>query len=725
MAGVEPSATGPAVRAAIEAALATDHLCWLEGCSYALASLVLEPREVVEANRWARYIQTGRKDRGEDWFDPQGRWAIAGPTGVGKTVVATSFLAEMVERYEANGCRIGPGVRGALYCASSVDLLSDAWRQLRDMGACMDHVALIHSEDEDGPAEIAVTESGALKDYPVVLCTQQRIKRLSVLNQTRTKQGEAGSLLLQILEFQGKDRCGLWDEAFHSADIAALTHKQVASAAALVKTEELAAAAKAEGRADAVNAAEQLQQVHRRLAAARSGVSRSAVANRMGRELEMGPVDVRGFLWIEEQLRKAEHTSAAETVRVLRDMSASYLKVFSVPPVTKDAKLVHLVQPVAKVDPLLKRVVVLDASYRVSLLSASDHTVKESRRLACSDIAEAGTQLVPKRFDRALVTLCRGPSGRSNMEKDRKLRRGMIQRQVSRILRFVPTEEPFLICTFKDRDIAKDEKNPGTDDVRWIEEIQQEMDRQGVSDSRKRASFVTWGRHKGRNCWRHIKYGFAFGVTQRVWSGDLHLKTKALEGDLVNIGQTVVPNAQADGPSAEIAADLQQLIGRLCCRNTTRVVGEESGQSGETFFWMEMYDPGSRRGLSLDGLIPTRLREAMPGIRFAVGEGGKVAAAKAPTARVAPTVAPSEQQFMDAALVWVAGYQGEALNTAVLTAAVREKCADLAATVNPKTLKRGIAKAKQRLLDDGQWEAATSRTLIRLTAPSPLQRSTP
>jgi hypothetical protein len=204
-------------------------------------------------------------------------------------------------------------------------------------------------------------------------------------------------------------------------------------------------------------------------------------------------------------------------------------------------------------------------------------------------------------------------------------------------------------------------------------------------------------------------------VTQRIWTGDLHLKTKVLEGDLVNVGQTVVPNAQADGPSAEIAADLQQLIGRLCCRNTTRVDGEESGQSGEAFFWMEMYEPGTRRGLSLDGLIPTRLSKEMPGIRFAVGEGGKVVATKAPIARATPTVAPSEQQFMDAALAWVAGYQGEVLNTAVLTAAVRDRCAELAATVNPKTLKRGIAKAKQRLVDDGQWKAETSRTLIRLS----------
>lgn len=298
------------------------------------------------------------------------------------------------------------------------------------------------------------------------------------------------------------------------------------------------------------------------------------------------------------------------------------------------------------------------------------------------------------------------------MEKDRKMRHDMIQRQVKRIAQHVPGDQLFLICTFKDRD----QPDPGSDrrlrGVCWVEEIKRELKRQGVTSWEERAVFVTWGRHKGRNTWRHIRYGFAFGVTQRTWSGDLHLKAKALEGDLVNVGETTVPNAQVEGPASEIAADLQQLIGRLHCRNTTRVDGQLSGQSGETWFWLEMYEPGTRRGLAMDGVIPRRLQEAMPGIRFAIGDEGKVVKTM-PPAELMLAAPSAEQQFMDAALEWMAEYQGEVLNTADLTAAVREQCAELVGTVNPKTVARGIAKAKEQLVRSGGWESVSARRLIR------------
>jgi hypothetical protein len=597
-----------------------------------------------------------------------------------------------------------------LYSASSVDLLVDAWHQLQSLGVGMGQVALIYSEEEREPVGIDSVKGKDLGLYPLVLCTQQRIQELSTGNNRKIGQRDFYSLLQQMMSFQGKERCGIWDEAFHSADVAALSHKQIATAAAVIRTNELLDLAEEEGRADVAKAAEQLLGVHRRLAAVRSGVSRSPIRNRTGRSLDVELIEASGFQWLADELRDG-HPDASNTLEIFRDMSASALQVFSIPPVVANGKITHLVQPVARVDPMLKRVLVLDASYRISVLSASDRTVKESSRLTCADVVGKGPRLLPKVFDRVVVNLCRGPSGRGGMESDRKKRQGMIQRQVSRILRFVPEGEPFLICTFKDRGRLKRKNGRQLKTIHWIEEIKAELARQGVANWEERASFVTWGMHKGRNCWRHIKYGFAFGVTQRSWTGDLHLKAKALEGDLVNVSRTLVPNAQGEGVSAEIAADLQQLIGRLFCRNTTRVEGLTAGQSGETTFWLEIFEQRTSRELALGGPIPTRLREVMPGIRFVVGEGGEAVSEVKPEVKAAK---PSmEQQFMAAALAWVAKQQGDQLNTADLTAAVRTECSDALATVNPKTLSRGIAKAKQQLVAGGEWEATTSRILAR------------
>ena len=463
------------------------------------------------------------------------------------------------------------------------------------------------------------------------------------------------------------------------------------------------------------------------MAAAKSGSSRTADAlQRKGKQLISELVDASGYQWLAERLGADKQHGSQATLEQLAEISSAALQVFSFPSTTGKTARVQLVQPVAKVDPLFKRVLVLDASYRIALLSASDCTIQPSRRLSCADVLNGDDRLVPKEFRDVHVTFCRGHSGRHQMEANKKNRLGMIRRQVKRILEHVPPGEKFLICTFRPPDeseltwgkVLRDGKLIAP--VDWISEIKAELEAQGVPDWQTQAQFVTWGMHRGLNTWRDIRYGFAIGLLSRAWDGDLHPKTKALEGDLIDAGKTAVANAQREGVLAEMAADLQQLIGRLHCRETVAVDGMDAGQSGETWFWLEMFEPHTRKPLQLDtSPLAKRLREVMPGIRLSTSGNPDLDAEdeqrQLETQIAKAQAAPSaEEQFKAAALRWVAALEGAAINTNDLTAGVKadDQVKPLLDAVGEKTLRRGIAAAKQQLIDEGLYVAKTSRYLV-------------
>lgn len=706
---------------------ASHHMLWLFAASHGFASQLLDQGDVEDANRWGRYIQTGSFDQGEDWFDLPGRYAIDGPTGVGKSAMANVLMAHVVNSFKAAGDRLTKGSRAVLYCCSNVDLLVACWNQLEAMGVDMAYVALVCTDEERKPEGIPSVNRADALACPVVLCTQQKVGKLSTLHHRAFGQDKTRlrSTLDDLLRFQGKDRFGLWDEAFHAADIAALNSQDLLSANSEIKIRGLVE--EAVGRADVAAAADHLSSICRQMAAARSGSSRTTDAlKRKGRQLNTDLVESSGYKWLGERLAVANQHGSQATIEQLAEISSAGLQVFSFPTTTGKTARVQLVQPVAKVDPLFKRVLVLDASYRVALLSASDCTIQPSRRLNCADVLSGDDRLIPKEFCNVHVTFCRGHSGRHHMEANKKNRLGMIRRQVKRILEHVPPEQKFLICTFK----APDEKDLINGrvlrngrlitPVDWITEIQTELEAQGVPSWKQRAEFVTWGMHRGLNNWRDIRYGFAIGLLSRAWDGDLHPKAKALEGDLIDAGKTVVANAQAEGVLAEMAADMQQLIGRLYCRETFAVDGMDAGQSGETRFWVEMFEPHTRRPLQLDtSPLAKRLRDVMPGVRLStsgnpdldIEDEQRQLERQIAKASAAPS---AEDQFKAAALRWVAGLNGAAINTNELNAGVKadDQVKPLLEAVGEKTLRRGIAAAKQQLIDEGLYVAKTSRYLV-------------
>jgi hypothetical protein len=592
----------------------------------------------------------------------------------------------------------------------------------------MSYVALTYSEDERGPADIPRLEGAEALSRPVVLCSQQRINKLSTKH-NRAEGPEKARLrtaLQNLLQFGGKDRFGLWDEAFHSADIAAIGSAALLSANSLIKLNGLVE--ESGNRRDVVAAADQLKSICRQMAAARSGASRTSNAlDRKGKELTVEIVEASGYQWLAERLGLLSEHGSQATVKQLAEVSGCALQVYSFPSNTGTQAKLQLVQAVAKVDPMFKRVVVLDASYRIAVLSASDRTIRPSNRLSCADVTKGHDRLIPKEFRDVHVTFCRGHSGRHNMEASRKNRAGMIRRQVERIAEHVPSTERFLICTFKGPDpeeLLQGHKvlrngrlvNP----VDWISEIKAELQAQAIPNWKERAEFVTWGMHRGRNCWRSIRYGFALGLMSRQWSGDLHPRAKALEGDLIHAGQTAVANAQQEGVLAELAADIQQLLGRLHCRNTLKVAGRNAGQSGETWFWLEMFEPRTRKALRLEtSPLAHRLREVMPGIRLNTSnsEGLDEDERESRESKKAASGPTAEEQFKAAALKWIAAQNGSQVNSVDLTAAVKadEACRELLSRVNDKTLRRGIAAAKKELLASGRWEAKSSRCLVAVS----------
>lgn len=708
-----------------EAPFAQDHLQWLIAASYSLASLVLSEEEIAEANRWARWLSHGSPDRPEQWFEPPSRRALAGPTGVGKTVMACALLAEVIDRYKANGGALGAGASGLLYCAGSIALLVDAMAQLEALGADMEHVGLYYSPEEASKYNSQPIQREEIKNKVVVLCTHQQVgvcSRYEASPISSINEPTSRVTFDDLTQFRGQRRAGIWDEAFLSVDASSLPYQRFKEAHDLVRSNE-ADIARRIGQELSRQRIAVFQGMFKTLQAIKSGLTRSNQNTGKPVLFNFADSQLAEIAELGKPLLEIGYPRATKTIDWLAKSSRDGVSLHAIRSGDPGGEL-FVVKPLIRVDERLDRILILDASYRISVLSSSDATVKE---VSIAAILEAEGGLQPKTFDDVTVTFCRGPAGRDGLTKDRQARAAMMRRQVKRILAHVPENEPFLAVTFVSKQPSPyssggSGRRSGYPPVRWEQEIRRELKAQDVPDWENRAQIITYGQHRGRNSWSHIKYGFAFGVIHRQWEGDLHLNCKVLERDLINVDSTAVADARLEGVAAEVAVDLQQLLGRLNCRNTRRVEGKKSGQSGMTKFWVELYEPGRAQPINpVDSPLVDRLRQELPGASFLVEDEPK-RDSELIDRRKQRSSNSLEQQFADAAGAWLGQLGPEVLRVSSnrITAAVKAALPEVVDRATDKTLQRGIARAKAVVLVTGEWTVVSSRSWVRTTAtPAP------
>ena len=620
-------------RSLVESLMPLHQRQWLGVGAQALVSQLLTVEEAAEARQW--FTHAVKPEPGQpqpQWYDLPGRTVIGGPTGVGKSVLAAATAVEVVNRVKQAGGKRRTGARGLVYCAGSVALLDDYWRLLKAMGCDMDCVAARYGEKQHQehfhiqrtPDDEVVDR---FADAPVVLVTQQWINALSLQADGVEVDGDGPRWsLADVLAFKGDIRAGIWDEAFTRHDMS--TRFSSASLGLALQTIELNGLDQA---ADALvrSGALVLQRVGREL------LTRSEEARHSGAGLAsfVGAISDQesqalGRLaqWFAARKKKEDKGIALfmkQMIRLLLVMANKPQQVWALPSAQKSDQATFC-QPHLKVHPMVERLVILDASYTVSLVREADTSVQMA-----SGMKDAADWLDPKRFDDVVIHIAHGPYGRRTLTSNKEKRSRLISRQVQRILAHVPEDQEFLVILFKQDDEPTEETVSedlldAPESFSWRGLVEAELAAQGVKDWRRRAQFITWGQHTGRNCWRHIVHAFAIGVLQRDWDGDIRTEMAANKDALDQLNPLRDGQSWQQAVNGEIASAIQQLTGRTNCRITLvrkDAIGrpEHKGYSGEAHLWVEMCEQGKGgQAVDIEGKsdLCAAIREGMSGVQI-------------------------------------------------------------------------------------------------------------
>lgn len=566
------------------------------------------------------------------WLQPSvKRIAWSPDVGCGKTSIATA-LAVQVSRMLRSSCQWHSCRRGLLYCASRVNLLADFREGLLAEGVDADDVGFLHSysKQDCGVASIERSEAGR---YPILLATQAMFTGLLAddrISSAREALGgprkrKKGTGLSTLLRHAGKERLVVWDESFGSAmaDSASIAQLERAVGVLLVDLSKGPIAVEHQRRRFVVKPEDgkrALAAVSHVCAEARDKLNSTQALEKVSidpiaippiGEQEIAALDVMGT-----HLQKCDVKGLAAAVFGF----AAIAPAGNLDPVIVRGKgkgneeATTALRPRVIVPDAVKRLVVLDANYRDSVMSQMDETVVPA--------APEKVQRV-KGYSGVNVYFYRGASGRGSADSgglfDDKERARVIRDQVMRCAA-IPDGEKALFITYKSNDGEPDFVGEIKRELAWRFPGWDEVVEGRTGTRTKRVEIVTWGSdHVGSNRHRDVTHFFTVGVFSRDWASSSRSDTLRSEAVALSRGDSSVVNRFRPSQivANQCACELVQAMGRTNMRHT---INGQAGKLTAHIVYKERYS--FHRGYAPHEGSPVweELKSKLPGASFATSE---------------------------------------------------------------------------------------------------------
>lgn len=506
----------------------------------------------------------------QHWLVENGmeRIAIGLDVGGGKTGLAVGLFGLAYERLQEDPKQLGPMARGCLYTASSVSLLCAFRDRLVAAGVPEEAIGLIYSAQtakEKKPRYPCTPQEDCWR-YPLLLCSQSMVQGASARD--LCPDARHGLFVDDVLLYRQRRRAVVWDESFNQCISDSLSLLQLREVAALLEQ-----AAEPPAMDDVPICT--LQQCHsvgtalRKLASAVSVSSKAAGRQVRRAAVWIPPVVVDNLAMLTALKKVYEHRrneGHAEAVESLMGMTAAG----GLDPLVgggKGDRMKHLIRPRVVVSEKFTRLAVLDASFSTSKVAAME---KSLRLPAFEDVA--GKELAVKTYENVTVYFYAGFYGRSAMKREGldhpAERRRVIREAVRRALR--TPDERALFATFNTRLGGPD----------FVGEIEAELDRRAPgwrkpvagSDGSEQPfhNIVTWGNHRGENCYMDCTNVLTVGLLTRTWmSGNAGSSARTELAKATHGDEDAINSAKANEVETDLlVSEIIQVAGRGAMRIT-------------------------------------------------------------------------------------------------------------------------------------------------------------
>jgi hypothetical protein len=473
----------------------------------------------------------------------QGRMAWPLAVGTGKTESVVAFVVAQHQR----------ALRGLppltlLVCMERVSQLSDLYRAIRDAGVPESFIALYHRKSE---AEVETEKLCApvaldtVSGYPVLLATHSLMLR-----------GESNIAALNCYR-GGERRLVVWDESLIKSQGHFLDLTQVDAAVSALGGYVGGFAA---GPVDP-DARDAYGFIRERLA---------ALLDVFQRQLAGAPVEPVEFptLSVEDETRFLAGIGAAllrcprgdlgrSAHATLSDFLDHVQRPLRVVPFVEAGRKVGVIHYSTLIPPSLRRLIVLDASHNIRLLTR-EHD---------ADLHVTGVDCSVKSFDAVTVRHLRIGAGREALGKSLPRRDSALMREIVEEVKSWPADEAGVVFTFK-----QGERDARFGKPSHADHIREALSRGGIdpdeklTDGRSRLVFLTWGQHLGVNGYAYCTRVLMVGVLRRHRL-DLSAAIVGQRDDL-RAHQAADPAEVKRVELSEVFHHIVQAAGRGSCRTT-------------------------------------------------------------------------------------------------------------------------------------------------------------
>lgn len=468
-------------------------------------------------------------------------WPLA--VGTGKTESVVAFAVAQYER----SLRGHPPLT-VLVCMERVAQLSDLYRAIREAGVPESFVALYHRKSEaevETDKLVAPVPLASVSGYPVLLATHSLMLR-----------GEANVAALN--RYQGGERgLVIWDESLLKSRGHFLDLTQVDAAASALGGYVGGFAA---GPVD-TDARDAYGFVRERLA---------ALLEVFQRQLAGDPVLPVGFpaLSIEDEtrflagiggalLRGGRSELGRSAHAALSDFLDHVQRPLRVVPFVEAGRKVGVIHYSTLVPPSLRRLIVLDASHTIRLLT-SEHD---------ADLHVTDVNCAVKSFDAVSVRHLRVGAGREALGKSLPRRESALVKEIVHEVKTWPESEAGVIFTFKSSDRDSRRQQPSHADHLGEALIAAGVDVHArLPCGRPRFVWLTWGQHLGVSHYAYCTRVLMVGVLRRHRL-DLSAAIAGQRDDLT-AQQCADPGEVERVELSEVFHNIVQAAGRGSCRTT-------------------------------------------------------------------------------------------------------------------------------------------------------------